>query len=52
MRCTSTRKRVCVRAAAIKRKTEQERFVWDELDAVSGTPWKPTPAAQQGEKCL
>ena len=36
-----------VRAVTVKRKTERERSVWDELRAVVGTPWTPTPAAQQ-----
>ena len=33
------------RAAAIKRKTETKRFVWEELNEVVGTPWKLMPGA-------
>ena len=39
-----------VGAAAIKRQMEQERFVWDDLNAGVGTPWKPTPTAQQASE--
>ena len=35
------------RAAAIKRKTEPERFLWDVLNAVESAPWKPSPGAQR-----
>ena len=36
-----------VRAAANKRMTEPERFVWNVLNAFVGAPWKPTPGAQR-----
>jgi hypothetical protein len=32
-----------VRAAAVKRKTQNQRFEWAELNAVVGSPRKPTP---------
>lgn len=40
-----------VRAAAIKRRIEPQRFVWDEFASITGTPWKPMPrAARDGEE--
>ncbi len=38
-----------VREAAVKRKKQEQRFVWAELDAVVGTPRKATPSNAQSE---
>ena len=37
-------------AAAINRKTETERLVWDVLNAVVDAPWKRTTRAQHQQQ--
>ena len=39
-----------VRAAAVKRRASDKRFVWAELEAVVGTPRRPTPSIQDEDQ--